>query len=36
MIHEYFGVDLAIVWKTIEADLPNLQAAVDSLMRKLQ
>ncbi len=25
LIHEYFGVDIAVVWKTIEADLPILK-----------
>jgi uncharacterized protein with HEPN domain len=24
LIHEYFGVDLAIVWKTVQSDLPSL------------
>lgn len=28
LIHEYFGVDLAVVWKTIEADLPMLKASI--------
>lgn len=25
VIHDYFGVDLSILWKTIEDDLPGLQ-----------
>jgi len=25
LIHEYFGVDLEILWKTIKEDLPNLK-----------
>ena len=28
LIHEYFGVDLAVVWKTIEADLPILKKTI--------
>jgi uncharacterized protein with HEPN domain len=24
LIHEYFGVDVTIVWKTVESDLPPL------------
>lgn len=28
MVHAYFGVDLPIVWQTIEGDLPPLQAAL--------
>jgi|SRR5437899_2936388 len=26
LVHEYFGVDLRIVWETITSDLPALQA----------
>ncbi len=36
LIHEYFGVDMAVVWQTIEADLPVLkkvaQQVLDSLL----
>ena len=28
MIHEYFGIDLKIVWKTIEHSLPGLKKAI--------
>ncbi|MFH1504203.1 MAG: DUF86 domain-containing protein [Candidatus Omnitrophota bacterium] len=28
IIHEYFGVDLDIVWKTIETRLPNLRTSL--------
>ncbi len=28
LIHEYFGVDLEIVWKVIEEDLPVLTSVV--------
>jgi uncharacterized protein with HEPN domain len=31
LIHEYFGVDLAVVWKTIEIDLPILEDAINNL-----
>lgn len=33
VIHEYFGVDLQIVWKTIKDDLPPL---LDMLMHALK
>jgi uncharacterized protein with HEPN domain len=26
LIHDYFGVDLRVVWKTLKVDLPPLQA----------
>ncbi len=32
--HEYFGVDLEIVWKIIEDDLPALMYAVRELIGK--
>lgn len=31
IIHEYFNVDLEIVWKTIHKDLPTLKDQVKSL-----
>lgn len=31
VIHEYFGVDLNIVWKTIEKDIPELKRKVRKL-----
>jgi len=33
LIHEYFGVDLEIVWKIIQDDLPVLMDAVREMMR---
>ncbi len=32
MIHEYFGVDLSIVWDTVQNDLPKLKQTVDQLL----
>lgn len=29
--HGYFNVDLEIIWKTIEQDLPNLQTKIESI-----
>jgi uncharacterized protein with HEPN domain len=31
LAHGYFTVDLAIVWQTIQNDLPALQAKVSAL-----
>jgi uncharacterized protein with HEPN domain len=33
LIHQYFGVDLKVVWKTLGEDLPPLRAAVVALLR---
>ena len=32
LIHEYFGVDLEIVWRVIEDDLPILLDAIGALV----
>jgi len=33
VIHSYFAVDLAIVWKTVKEDLPKLKQQVDHLLK---
>jgi uncharacterized protein with HEPN domain len=35
LIHEYFGVDLAIVWHVIKNDLPDLLKQVEMLRQKI-
>lgn len=32
MIHEYFGVDLEIVWNVVVKDLPTLKEKIDQLL----
>lgn len=32
LTHDYFGVDLALVWVAVERDLPNLKTAVEQLL----
>lgn len=36
LIHEYFGVDLEIVWKVIQDDLPVLINAVNEIRESLK
>jgi len=36
LIHEYFGVDLEIVWKVIQGDLPALCETIEELLRKTE
>mgnify|MGYP003575826153 CR=1 FL=1 len=31
LTHDYFGVDLALVWKVVERDLPHLKSAIAAL-----
>jgi len=33
-IHEYFFVDLGIVWTTVKDDLPKLKRQIDALMKR--
>jgi len=33
LIHEYFGVDLDIVWQTIQDDLGPLETAIKSMLK---
>jgi uncharacterized protein with HEPN domain len=32
LAHGYFKVDMAIVWKTIETDLPHLHQQVQAIL----
>jgi uncharacterized protein with HEPN domain len=34
LVHGYFHVSTAIVWGTVEQDLPGLRAAVSSLIEE--
>jgi uncharacterized protein with HEPN domain len=36
MIHEYFGVNLQIVWQTIEEDLPFFDIIIEKLIGHLE
>jgi uncharacterized protein with HEPN domain len=31
VIHEYFGVDLKILWKTIKEDIPSIKPLIEQL-----
>jgi len=35
MIHEYFGMDLDIVWKTIKQRLPELRIVFEKIYQKI-
>ena len=34
LIHEYFGVEMKIVWKTVESNLPVLKKTAQGLLTK--
>ena len=33
LVHEYFGVDLGIVWKVVREDLPGLLSGLTQIMK---
>ncbi len=35
LIHEYFGVDYTIVWKTIRQDIPILQDKINQILEDI-
>ncbi len=35
MIHEYFGVDSAILWSTVKEDIPKLKEPIDNLLSEM-
>jgi len=34
LIHDYFGVDIVVIWKTIVEDLPFLKKHVELILKK--
>lgn len=34
LIHKYFGVDIEIVWMTVEKDIPELERQIKEILRK--
>ncbi|KAF0216754.1 MAG: hypothetical protein FD174_3577 [Geobacteraceae bacterium] len=36
LIHEYFGVDLEIVWETVQNDLAPLEGAIRQVLEDMQ
>lgn len=33
LIHEYFGINLVVVWKTVTEDLPTLRSSVETVAK---
>jgi len=36
LIHEYFGVDVEILWKTAKDDIPPLKQVIQNMMKGLE
>jgi len=35
LIHEYFGVDIEIVWETVNSDLGSLKTVIPAILKNL-
>ena len=36
LIHEYFGVNMVVIWKTIKEDLPDLKIKIAKILEDLK
>lgn len=36
VIHEYFGIDTEVIWRTVREDLPPLRAAVARMLAEVE
>lgn len=36
LIHEYFGVDLEIIWEVIKKDLPSVKPLIAGVLEELE
>ncbi|MEN9814007.1 MAG: hypothetical protein RL479_2693 [Verrucomicrobiota bacterium] len=36
VIHDYFGVDAAVVWRTVKEDLPALSESIRQILARMQ
>jgi len=36
LIHEYFGVNLKRVWRTVKKDIPNLKPSFDKILKDFE
>lgn len=34
LVHQYFGINMEVVWQTIQEDLPMIIRAVDDILRQ--
>lgn len=34
LIHEYFGVNYQVLWKTVQKDIPPLQAHITKVLKQ--
>ena len=34
LIHQYFGIELSLVWETVKKNLPELESQISEMLRK--
>ena len=35
LVHDYFGIDVEVVWSVVERDLPDLKRQIEAMLREL-
>jgi len=36
LIHEYFGVNLKVVWDTVKKDIPHIKPLINEILKKME
>jgi uncharacterized protein with HEPN domain len=36
LIHDYFGLELRLVWDVVENDIPNLKPSIERILKELE
>ncbi len=36
LVHEYFGIDLDIVWRVVSTELPEFKRQIEAILRQLE
>ena len=36
LVHDYFGIDTAVVWAVVERDLPELRRQIEDLLATMR
>ena len=36
LIHQYFGVDVDVIWRTVKEDLPPVMEAIRTILRDFE
>ena len=35
LVHDYFGIDVDVVWVVVERDLPDLKLQIETILREV-